>query len=114
LLSKRFARFALAARLHSGGGVEAVYRFGKNTRTSGLAHAPRTAKQVGVCQMLPHNGILERGGNRGLPHHRIKGLRSVFPRRYYKSFRFQNFKVSSFEHTKVHKNFDFSKFNHWE
>ena len=46
-----FARFAFVARFGICGRVEAVDRFGEDTRAGGLAHAARSAEEVGVCQL---------------------------------------------------------------
>jgi hypothetical protein len=83
IAAERLAVIAHAACFHVGGGVLAVYGFGKYTRTSGFTHSPRTTKQVGMRQVLLAYGILQCGGYMLLPHNRIKRLRAVFPCRNY-------------------------------
>ncbi len=52
--------------------------FGQDTGTGGFTHAPRTAKQEGMRQLLVLNGIFQGGGNMSLAHYGIKSLWSVF------------------------------------
>jgi len=80
------ARFTHPARLHVGGGRKAVDGFGKDACASGFAHTSGAAKQVGVRQLFPQNGVLEGGGNIALPQNSIKTLWPVLPGRYNKMF----------------------------
>ena len=58
--------------------VFAVDGFGKDACTSRFAHAPRTAKQKGMRQMIVPNGVFQRSGNVLLPYDCVKRLGPVF------------------------------------
>ena len=81
LLVESNARLALVARLAIGAHVLAVDGFGENAGTGGLAHASRTAEEVGVCQFAACNSGLERVGKRILANDRGKGRRPILARR---------------------------------
>ena len=76
------ARFALPAGLHFRPGVHAIDHFGENARRGGLAHAPRTAEQIGMRQLPPPDGVGQRPGNRVLADQGFEGIRPVLPGRY--------------------------------
>lgn len=80
LFVKRNARFASVACFAVFCSVLTIDCFSENTRASCFSHTARTAKQIGVCQMIAFNGIFQRSGQRALPHHRHKCRRPVFTR----------------------------------
>ena len=73
---ERAARLALVARLASNG-VETVYRLGEDTRTGGLAHAARSAEEVGVSQLSALDSIFKGRGYMTLTDNRSKGRRTI-------------------------------------
>ena len=58
LFGKRLAALALAACLALSSGVHAVDGFGKDACASGLAHAARSAEQIGMSQLSALHGVL--------------------------------------------------------
>jgi hypothetical protein len=55
----------------------AIDGFGKDARAGGFSYAARTAEQVCLGKLAAGNGILERGGDVALTHHRVEVLRPV-------------------------------------
>ncbi len=60
--------------------VFAVDGLCQDAGAGGFTHSPRTTKQEGMGQLVVIDGILQRGGDMGLPHHGGKILRTVFSR----------------------------------
>ena len=82
--------FAFVTRLCIGLQIQAIDRFRKNTGTSRLTDPSGTGKQIGLSQLMVHNGIPQSGSNSQLPHHRIETRRPVFSRRNNKIFHKQS------------------------
>ena len=72
--------FALVACLAIGLRIEAVDGLGKDTRTSGLTDATRSAEEVGMCELTCANGIFQRSGYGLLPDHRVEGSGTILAR----------------------------------
>ena len=83
LLVERLARLTLVTGLAIGRRILAIDGFGKDAGTGGLAYAARPAKQVGMRQLARLHGVLQRGGQTALSHHRVERHRPVLARRYY-------------------------------
>jgi hypothetical protein len=58
--------------------VFAVDGLGKNACAGGLAHAARTAKEVGVCQLAGPDGVQQSSGQSPLAYHHVKRGRTIF------------------------------------
>ena len=71
------ARLTFVACLAFGGGVHAVDGLGKNTGTSSLAYASRSAEEVSMCQFAGGNGIFQSSGQSPLSNYRLEGRRTV-------------------------------------
>ena len=76
-LVERTARLALVARLGAVG-AQTVDGLGEDAGAGGLADAARPAEQIGVGQLSPLDGILERGGDMSLSDDRGEGRGPVF------------------------------------
>ena len=63
--------------------VKAVDGLCEDTGAGSLTYSSRTAKQIRMRQVILTNSVLQRLRERLLTHYRLKGLRPVFPRRYY-------------------------------
>ncbi|GFI53715.1 hypothetical protein IMSAGC022_00307 [Alistipes sp.] len=74
------ARLALVAGLCADG-VLAVYRLGEDAGAGGLAHAARSAEQVGVRQLSALDRVFERRGYMFLSDDRCECRGTVFSRR---------------------------------
>src|SRR5690606_31659166 len=83
LVGKALAGGTFSAGLHIGRGAFAIDGFGQYARAGGLAHTPRTAKQVRMRQVVVPDSIFEGSGNVLLPYYCVEGLGAVFTRRYY-------------------------------
>jgi hypothetical protein len=68
----------------------AIDGFGQYARTGGFTHAARTTEKERMRQVTRAYGVFQRGGNMLLPHHRIKGLGSVFTCRNNEFFHVKN------------------------
>ena len=68
----------VVASLSFFGNLFTVDCFSQDPRTGGLAHAPGSAKQEGMCQVTGFYGILQGGGNMFLYYSRIKSLGTIF------------------------------------
>ena len=86
------ARLAFVARFAVRRGMQAVDGLGEDAGARGLAHATRTAEEVGVGQLARGDGVLQRGGQGVLSHHRFEGGRAVFPGGYDIVFHMRLFK----------------------
>ena len=78
LLVECHARFALVASLAFGGGIQAVDGLGKDAGTRSLAHASRSAEQIGVRQTVALDCRLQGVGESLLPNHAAKRGGTVF------------------------------------
>ncbi len=74
---------ALAAWVHIGRRVGAVDGLCENSGSGGLAHSPRAAEKIGVRQLAPEDGILQRAGDIVLSDESLKGIGAIFAGRYY-------------------------------
>jgi hypothetical protein len=62
-------------------GFSTIDGSGKDPRAGGFTHAPWTAEQVCVTQVVIEYGVLQRGGNGSLTHHVGKGHGAILPGR---------------------------------
>ena len=83
LFVEGLAALTLSAGLSFGRRCQAVDGLGKDAGTRRLTHSARPAEEVGMSQLTRRDGILQRRGQRTLPHDGIKRQWPVFSRRYY-------------------------------
>lgn len=81
-LVERAARVALVARLRTDG-VKTVDCLGEDAGAGGLADSARSAKQIGVSQLVALDCIFQRRGDVLLPDDACECRRTVFSCRYY-------------------------------
>jgi hypothetical protein len=84
-LVERATRIALVAGLGTRW-VKAVDSLGEDAGAGGFTNASRTAKEVGVSQLVTLDCIFQRRGNMLLTNNRSEGCRAVFAGRYYELF----------------------------
>ena len=77
-LVERLAALTFVASLAVGCSVFAVDGLGKNARARCLAHATRTAEQVGMRQLTTGNGILQGLHQSLLPYYGLEGGWTIF------------------------------------
>ena len=77
---ERQAGLAFAARLHILPRVGAVDGLGEESRRAGLADATRAAKQIGVRQLPPEDGISQGAGDIILTDKGLERVRTVLAR----------------------------------
>ena len=80
LFLKSLATFAFVTRFSLRRGMKTVDIFGEDAGAGGFPDASRSAEEIGVSEFATRYGVLQRGGQRTLPHHRIKGGRTILSR----------------------------------
>ena len=72
--------FTRIASIPVGSGTKTIYSFRKDAGAGGFPDASRSAEEIGVSEFATRYGVLQRGGQRTLPHHRVKGGRTILSR----------------------------------